>query len=163
MLRVPDTIRIMWSSSSIVLPIFILNYIFWHMLCWKHINCGTRHRYMFMLLQASSIHAINTWCHLGQYWYEGVQQSLELLQMYVIHFSAQFVRRFLPLIIILISLCILPLELPWCPWFFLATDFTFLCQMPVVIGIQVRGESYSHFRLIYDIRDLKAKWIWLPL
>ena len=33
----------------------------------------------------------------------------------------------------------------------------FVCQMPVVIGIQVRGESYSHFRLIYDIRDLKAK------
>ena len=66
----------------------------------------------------------HSWCQLGQYWYEGVRQSMELWQMYVIHFSAQFVWRILPSIIILMSLWILPLELPWCPLFFLATDFT---------------------------------------
>ena len=39
----------------------------------------------------------------------------------------------------------------------------FVCQMPGVIGIQVRGESYSHFRLINDTRDPKAKWSLLLL
>ena len=158
MLRVPETIRIMWSSSSIVLPIFMLNYIFWHMLCWKHINCGTRHRYMSMLLQASSI----------------LDANWDNIDMRVSDSQWNYYRCMLT---IFCSICAKILTIynnfdvtmhpaSWITLMsliLLGNRLYFVCQMPVVIGIQVRGESYSHFRLINDTRDLKAKWIWLPL
>jgi hypothetical protein len=39
----------------------------------------------------------------------------------------------------------------------LGSRLHFVCQMPGVIGILVRGESYSHCRRINDTRDPKAK------
>ena len=43
LLRILETIRLRWISSSILMPLVILKYIFWHMLCCKHIHCGTKY------------------------------------------------------------------------------------------------------------------------